>query len=58
MFTNFDCDCFWVANRQELIQTLSIVPEYLRNAASDPARRLPRKPDPMTAGHKPSGRRR
>lgn len=34
MFTNFDCDCFWVANRRELIQTLSILPEYLRNQAS------------------------
>jgi aromatic-L-amino-acid decarboxylase len=34
MFTNFDCDCFWVANRKELIQTLSILPEYLRNEAT------------------------
>jgi len=34
MFTNFDCDCFWVANRQELIRTLSILPEYLRNEAT------------------------
>jgi len=35
MFTNFDCDCFFVANRQALIQTLSILPEYLRNQASE-----------------------
>jgi aromatic-L-amino-acid/L-tryptophan decarboxylase len=35
MFTNFDCDCFFVADRAGLIQTLSILPEYLRNQASD-----------------------
>jgi aromatic-L-amino-acid decarboxylase len=34
MFTNFDCDCFWVAERQSLIGALSILPDYLRNAAS------------------------
>jgi len=34
MFTNFDCDCFYVADRQVLINTLSILPEYLRNKAS------------------------
>jgi aromatic-L-amino-acid decarboxylase len=34
MFTNFDCDCFWVADRAALIRTFSITPEYLRNAAS------------------------
>jgi aromatic-L-amino-acid/L-tryptophan decarboxylase len=34
MFTNFDCDCFFVADRSALIQTLSILPEYLRNQAS------------------------
>ena len=28
MFTNFDCDCFYVADRKALIQTLSILPEY------------------------------
>ncbi|RLC60936.1 MAG: aspartate aminotransferase family protein, partial [Chloroflexi bacterium] len=27
MFTNFDCDCFYVADRGELINTLSILPE-------------------------------
>ena len=35
MFTNFDCDCFFVADRQTLINTLSILPEYLRNQASE-----------------------
>ncbi|MDX2502243.1 MAG: pyridoxal-dependent decarboxylase [Deltaproteobacteria bacterium] len=35
MFTNFDCDCFFVADRRVLIQTLSILPEYLRNQASE-----------------------
>ncbi|UCH85898.1 MAG: aspartate aminotransferase family protein [Candidatus Latescibacterota bacterium] len=34
MFTNFDCDCFYVADRAALIQTLSILPEYLRNEAT------------------------
>jgi aromatic-L-amino-acid decarboxylase len=35
MFTNFDCDCFYVADRAALINTLSILPEYLRNKASE-----------------------
>jgi aromatic-L-amino-acid decarboxylase len=35
MFTNFDCDCFFIADRNILIQTLSILPEYLRNQASE-----------------------
>jgi aromatic-L-amino-acid decarboxylase len=35
MFTNFDCDCFFVADRAALIQTLSILPEYLRNEATE-----------------------
>lgn len=35
MFTTFDCDCFWVADRNALIQTLSILPEYLRNQATE-----------------------
>jgi aromatic-L-amino-acid decarboxylase len=35
MFTNFDCDCFFVAERKSLIQALSILPEYLRNQASE-----------------------
>ncbi|RMH68091.1 MAG: aminotransferase class I/II-fold pyridoxal phosphate-dependent enzyme [Actinomyces sp.] len=32
--TNFDCSVFWVADRRPLIETLSIVPPYLRDAAS------------------------
>src|SRR5262249_55812005 len=35
MFTNFDCDCFYVADRGALIRTLSILPEYLRNKATE-----------------------
>jgi aromatic-L-amino-acid decarboxylase len=35
MFTNFDCDCFYVADRKALIQTLSVLPEYLRNQATE-----------------------
>ncbi len=35
MFTNFDCDCFYVADRAALIRTLSILPEYLRNQATE-----------------------
>lgn len=35
MFTNFDCDCFFVADRAALIQTLSILPEYLKNQATE-----------------------
>jgi aromatic-L-amino-acid decarboxylase len=34
MFTNFDCDCFYVADRKALIQTLSVLPEYLKNKAT------------------------
>ena len=35
MFTNFDCDCFYVADRAALINTLSVLPEYLRNKATE-----------------------
>jgi aromatic-L-amino-acid decarboxylase len=35
MFTNFDCDCFYVADRGPLINALSILPEYLRNKATE-----------------------
>ncbi|MFN8006270.1 MAG: pyridoxal-dependent decarboxylase [Terriglobia bacterium] len=35
LFTNFDCDCFYVADRSVLIKTLSILPEYLRNQATE-----------------------
>lgn len=35
MFTNFDCDVFWVGNRNELINTFSILPEYLKNKSTE-----------------------
>ena len=35
MFTSFDCDCFYVADRKLLIRTLSVLPEYLRNKATE-----------------------
>jgi aromatic-L-amino-acid decarboxylase len=35
LLTNFDCTAFWVADRSALIGALSILPEYLRNAATD-----------------------
>jgi aromatic-L-amino-acid decarboxylase len=34
LFTNFDCDCFWVADRAALVQALSVLPEFLRNDAT------------------------
>lgn len=35
LLTNFDCTLFWVAQRSALIDALSVLPEYLRNAASE-----------------------
>lgn len=35
MFTNFDCDCMFVADKASLIHALSILPEYLRNKATE-----------------------
>ena len=35
LFTNFDCSALWVADRSQLIDTLTIDPPYLRDAASD-----------------------
>lgn len=35
MFTNFDCDAFFVADRKALINALSILPEFLRNKATE-----------------------
>jgi aromatic-L-amino-acid decarboxylase len=35
LLTNFDCNCFWTRDRASLIGSMSITPEYLRNAASD-----------------------
>ena len=35
MFTNFDCDCFYVADRRMLIEALTVLPEFLRNKATE-----------------------
>jgi aromatic-L-amino-acid decarboxylase len=35
LLTNFDCDAFWVADRSALVAALSILPEYLRNTATE-----------------------
>jgi len=35
MFTNFDCNCFYIADRQALVSALSVLPEYLRNQATE-----------------------
>ena len=35
LLVNFDCDTFYVADRQPLLDALSILPEYLRNGASE-----------------------
>jgi aromatic-L-amino-acid decarboxylase len=35
LLTNFDCDCFYVQRREPLLRALSILPEYLRNQASE-----------------------
>ena len=35
MFTNFDCDCFYVADRTALIDALSVLPEYLKNKSTE-----------------------
>jgi aromatic-L-amino-acid decarboxylase len=35
LLTTFDCDTFWVADRAALLGALSILPEYLRNTATE-----------------------
>jgi aromatic-L-amino-acid decarboxylase len=35
MFTTFDCSLFWVADRRALVGALSILPEFLRNPATE-----------------------
>ncbi len=35
LLTNFDCDCLYVTDRETLISALSVVPEYLRNVATE-----------------------
>ncbi len=34
LFTNLECDAFYVADRRHLVAALSVMPEYLRNPAS------------------------
>jgi aromatic-L-amino-acid decarboxylase len=34
LLTGFDCDAFWVADRAALVEALTVLPEYLRNAAT------------------------
>lgn len=35
LFTNLECDAFFIADRRPLVAALSVTPEYLRNSASD-----------------------
>lgn len=35
LLTNFDCDLFWVRDRDALTESMSITPAYLRDSASD-----------------------
>lgn len=35
MGASFDCSCLWLADRQSLIESMSIDPEYLRNRATE-----------------------
>lgn len=35
LLTNFDCDAFWTADRASLLGALSVLPEYLRNRATE-----------------------
>ncbi|GAB3683291.1 aminotransferase class I/II-fold pyridoxal phosphate-dependent enzyme [Saccharopolyspora tripterygii] len=35
LLTNFDCSAMWLADRAPMIEALSILPEYLRNAATE-----------------------
>ncbi|NJC68455.1 aminotransferase class V-fold PLP-dependent enzyme [Planosporangium thailandense] len=35
LLTGFDCDAFWLADRAELVRALTVLPEFLRNAATE-----------------------
>jgi aromatic-L-amino-acid decarboxylase len=35
LYTNFDCSCFYVKDRAALIRSLTILPEYLKNQATE-----------------------
>ena len=34
LLTNFDCNAFYTRERKALLEALSVMPEYLRNAAT------------------------
>ncbi len=34
LLVNFDCSCFWVSDRASMIESMSVAPAYLRNAAT------------------------
>ena len=38
LLTNFDCNLFWTRSRRDLVGSMSLNPEYLRNEASDAGR--------------------
>jgi len=35
MFVGFDCNAFWVRDRKALVKALSVLPDYLRNEATE-----------------------
>jgi len=35
LLVNFDCSCLWIKNRKDLIDSLSLTPEYLRSKEYD-----------------------
>ncbi|GAB5496516.1 MAG: aspartate aminotransferase family protein [Phycisphaerales bacterium] len=35
LLVNFDCDLFWTSDRRSLVNCMSVMPEYLRNKATD-----------------------
>ncbi|MEM8835059.1 MAG: aminotransferase class V-fold PLP-dependent enzyme [Planctomycetota bacterium] len=35
LLTSFDCSLFWIRRRSDLLSAMAILPEYLRNAATD-----------------------
>ena len=35
LLTNFDCDAFWVADADALVGALTVLPEFLRNTATE-----------------------
>lgn len=35
LLTNFDCSALWLADRAPMVEALSVLPEYLRNSATE-----------------------